>query len=449
MSETPGPRAAAVAAQLLEFLREPARYRPAWIHGEAPLPEGHVVLKFALGRFSPGWRRDLSKHDKDALVEAAQAFVRQVCLWERSTHYQVLGLAPGAPPDDVRENYRLLMALLHPDRQPGSVAVQWPTGCAQRVNEAYATLSDPRLRAQYDGVLEHSHPAIELHLPLPQGSVVRRRRGSSYFRSFAVVSGVIVTLFLVQAWWVDDTPRHLALLERTLPGSSAKWMHEVMSDGMPRFLDSRPAMSFDPIELLQAPKIPRRLVTWVPMEPQRTQVATAASAAAGEKAATSSVSGVTAGAAAEAPPAPRLILAQATAATSPSSASPTASVTGSPSAKDIELLVARLVSYYEQGDAGGLMALFASGEPGFLKGWRVRSAYSDFFRATKDRRLRMDRLEWQAGADTARARGEATLVAEQADGGGRLERKVPVELDIAMRDGEARLTRLRLYPETQ
>jgi len=56
-----------------------------------------VVLKFALGRLSPGWQRDLSKHDKEALVEAARAFVRQVCLWERSTHYQVLCLDPAAP----------------------------------------------------------------------------------------------------------------------------------------------------------------------------------------------------------------------------------------------------------------------------------------------------------------------------------------------------------------
>jgi len=59
----------------------------------------------------------------------------------------------------------------------------------------------------------------------------------------------------------------------------------------------------------------------------------------------------------------------------------------------------------------------------------------------------MDRLDWQTAADAALARGEATLIAEYADGSGKLERKVPVELDIAMRDGQARLTRLNLYPE--
>ena len=106
------------------------------------------------------------------------------------------------------------------------------------------------------------------------------------------------------------------------------------------------------------------------------------------------------------------------------------------------------MSYYEQGDASALMGLYASGEPGFFKSLRVRGAYADFFRSTKDRRLRMDHLDWEAGpGQTARARGEATLLADFADGSGKLERKVPVELDIAMRDGQARLTRLTLYPE--
>jgi len=457
MSDAPGPGAAAVATQLLEFFRDPARYRPAWIHGEAPLPEGHVVLKFALGRLSPGWQRDLSKHDKEALVEAARAFVRQVCLWERSTHYQVLCLDPAAPAESVRENYRLLMALLHPDRQEDAAEPEWPTGCAQRVNESYAVLSDSQQRAEYDAALHHAHPAGELEMaePMPMRGP-RHRRRPAHLRTFAVVSGVVVTLFLVQAWWVNDTPRHYALLERALPLSSAQWMREAISDGVPRFLEMRHAMSFDPIELLDPPKAPRRLATWVPAAEVVAQHApipappdppTAAVPVLAVEAAPQRVTIVAPKPASAAPPAaaPRLVLAQSTASTSP--VPQPASLPSSPSAQDIELLVARVVSYYEQGDAGALMGLYASGEPGFFEGMRVRGIYSEFFRATKDRRLRMDHLDWQTAPDTARARGEATLIAELADGSGKLERKVPVELDIAMRDGQARLTRLNLYPE--
>ena len=128
-------------------------------------------------------------------------------------------------------------------------------------------------------------------------------------------------------------------------------------------------------------------------------------------------------------------------------AAPASTAGSSASTQEIELLVARLVSYYEQGDADGLVALFAAGEPGFWKGYRVRGAYADFFRATRVRQLRMNRLEWQTSSDTARARGEATLIADYVDGGGRVERMIPVELDIALRGGQARITRLNLYPE--
>ena len=457
MNATPGPGSAAVAAQLLDFLREPARFRPAWLHGERPLPEGHVVLKFALGRFSPGWNRDLSPHDKQALVEAAKAFVRQVCLWERATHYQVLCLEPGSGVESVRENYRLLMALLHPDRQDEGSEPEWPTGCAQRVNEAYAVLSDPERRRQYDTAAHHGHVAHEVELELPPDlAVARVRRRPTHLRAFALVSGVMVALFLLQAWWVTDTPRHYALLERSLAGhTTGSWMREVISDGLPRFLEAKPAVSLDPIALLEPPKAPRRMVAWVPASDVRTTVANAPApeAAPRDSAPTEAVpprysvlpptprassSPSTMPAAAAAP----LVVAQAAPMATPGSTGGS-----STSAQEIELLVARLVSHYEQGDADGLMALFASGEPGFWKGYRVRSAYADFFRATRVRQLRMNRLEWQTSGDTARARGEATLIADYVDGSGHVERMIPVELDIALRDGRAGITRLNLYPE--
>ena len=100
-----------------------------------------MVLRFALGRFSPGWQRDLGQHDREELVTAARAFVSaRFALWERATHYQVLCLGPGAEAEQVKENYRLLMALLHPDR--ADQRSEWPASGAQRVNEAYAVLSE-------------------------------------------------------------------------------------------------------------------------------------------------------------------------------------------------------------------------------------------------------------------------------------------------------------------
>jgi hypothetical protein len=117
-----------------------------------------------------------------------------------------------------------------------------------------------------------------------------------------------------------------------------------------------------------------------------------------------------------------------------------------PSGQDVENVVARLVGCYESGDVDCLMGLFDPDELGFWQGFRTRSAYSDFFRSTKQRRLRMDRLQWTTGAQSARAQGNATVVADMADGG-KLERKTDIVLEVKVRDGQARISRLSIYPD--
>ena len=446
MVDAPG--AASVASQLLAFFHEPVRFRPQFIHGEELLPEGHVVLKFALGRFSHGWHRDLSQHDQQELIEAARAFVRQVCLWERATHYQVLCLEPSAGRDAIRENYRLLMALIHPDRQ--EAAHEWPTGCAQRVNEAYATLSEGHARATYDAGLRRARVAAPFEpaaLSVPRSATNAGRGG--YLRPALVVSGVVAALFVVQSWWVSDVPQHYALLERAFPlRASAQWVRDVLPNAeLPRFMEFKPAVAFDPLELLAPSKQPYRLAS----------VSVGTPAAAGTPAPVVEVRApvqlapppVAASATPREAPAPPLRLAQATmpAPVAMPAATPSQSATGVPTTQDVELVVARLVSFYEIGDTEGLMSLFDSDEMGFWKGLRTRSTYADFFRATKQRRLRMNRLNWQAAAQSAQARGDATVVADYADGSGKLERKADIEIDIAVRGGQARITRLSLFPD--
>ena len=62
-------------------------------------------------------------------------------------HYQMLGVEPSASRDDIRDAYRQLMQMIHPDRNPGN---QQAEAWAQRVNAAYEVLSRPDLRAHYD-----------------------------------------------------------------------------------------------------------------------------------------------------------------------------------------------------------------------------------------------------------------------------------------------------------
>lgn len=63
-------------------------------------------------------------------------------------YYQLLGLTPDtATPEDIKANYRKLARQWHPDLNGGSKEA---TDMTALLNEAYATLSDPAKKAEYD-----------------------------------------------------------------------------------------------------------------------------------------------------------------------------------------------------------------------------------------------------------------------------------------------------------
>jgi DnaJ domain len=65
-----------------------------------------------------------------------------------TTYYSLLGLHPSASVIDIRRAYRELSKLYHPDTTelPASIA----TVKFQKINEAYATVSNPERRLSYD-----------------------------------------------------------------------------------------------------------------------------------------------------------------------------------------------------------------------------------------------------------------------------------------------------------
>ncbi|MBI4636922.1 MAG: molecular chaperone DnaJ [Candidatus Rokubacteria bacterium] len=62
-------------------------------------------------------------------------------------YYAVLGVPRSAGEADLKKAYRQLAMQYHPDRNPGDKGAE---GRFKEVNEAYAVLSDPEKRAQYD-----------------------------------------------------------------------------------------------------------------------------------------------------------------------------------------------------------------------------------------------------------------------------------------------------------
>lgn len=62
-------------------------------------------------------------------------------------YYEVLGVAKGASPDEIKKSYRKVAMQFHPDRNPGDKAAEEKF---KEAAEAYEVLSDADKRAQYD-----------------------------------------------------------------------------------------------------------------------------------------------------------------------------------------------------------------------------------------------------------------------------------------------------------
>jgi hypothetical protein len=83
------------------------------------------------------------------LVDIAVYFIEHIMMPPAASHYRVLGVEPDASAPRIQAHYRWLLRALHADRPTAG----WHLVMAERVNEAYAALSDPTRRAAYDSSL--------------------------------------------------------------------------------------------------------------------------------------------------------------------------------------------------------------------------------------------------------------------------------------------------------
>jgi DnaJ-class molecular chaperone len=78
----------------------------------------------------------------------------------QSDYYQVLGVDPNAPEAKIKEAYRRLAFKYHPDRNRENAAA---ADKMKKINEAYAVLSNPAKKSEYDnlrnqfGTSAHNH----------------------------------------------------------------------------------------------------------------------------------------------------------------------------------------------------------------------------------------------------------------------------------------------------
>lgn len=465
--------AAVTAAKLLAFCKDPVRYRPRLTHGREIPAGGLHAFRFAQGKFPNGLLRDLPAPERERLRRAANLYIRQICFWDGATHYQVLGVPKDSRRETIKDHYHGLIALIHPDRQEPD-SEHWPPEAAQRVNLAYAVLSDEARRAEYDAELHKAaldrRPLDEEEPPPPKTTAVRVPLHGKFaaakmrLRKPALFGGLaIASLFYLQMWLASQVVGDFSTLQSATPLQlTFQWVRNVFSGvDRPRFLggaesnaalqsaandarareEPQPALAFPRAAPMPAPlDLPREVArapeTAVvsPGQPTRSDAATLRvpggmpSTAAGRT--PSQRDGLKDGAALDA------MLASAR----PSTSKPTVD------SVSMEILVSRLVTYYETGDLVRFLALFDADSLGFWESRGVRRDFEDFFAATKSRQLRFDHINWEFTPGKARAAGLARLVVEYKEESQRIERTVAVELDVVDRGGNGKIARISLFP---
>ena len=86
--------------------------------------------------------------DNKYLVDGANFVISKMHFNPESNYYVTLGLPQNVSPDEIRERWKKLMLLYHPDRQEGDDS--WVSERAKKVNEAYSILKDDEKRRAFD-----------------------------------------------------------------------------------------------------------------------------------------------------------------------------------------------------------------------------------------------------------------------------------------------------------
>ena len=70
------------------------------------------------------------------------------------TYYEELGVTPDASQEQIREAFRALARLLHPDQQTDQQLKEIAELQMRKINRIYGVLSDPERRRRYDVFLQ-------------------------------------------------------------------------------------------------------------------------------------------------------------------------------------------------------------------------------------------------------------------------------------------------------
>lgn len=113
--------------------------------------------------------------------------------------YDELGIEPCATPEQIRDSFRALVRIVHPDHQTDEQLKEIAETQMRKLNRIYATLSDPEKRRRYDQTLEKSFgPTIVMS---PESALNMSRLAGR----MAWVGAVFVTVVGL-IWLASDSP---------------------------------------------------------------------------------------------------------------------------------------------------------------------------------------------------------------------------------------------------
>jgi len=95
-------------------------------------------------------------------------------------YYEILGLKKGATADELKKAYRKLAVKYHPDKNPGDKKAE---DRFKEINEAYAVLSDPQKKSQYD-----QFGSTGFHQRYSQEDIFRGFNAGDIFKEFGLGS---------------------------------------------------------------------------------------------------------------------------------------------------------------------------------------------------------------------------------------------------------------------
>lgn len=431
-----------ILALALAYHRAPLRYQEV-LPQQAELPEGAgTLLRIAGG--------DASLAEKfcgalgsgaGELQDAAVFFMKQVFFAPGADHYRVLGLNRQAGAEQIKEHYRLLMRLFHPDREESREA--WTDVFASRVNQAYTVLRNPEQRGLYDASLGEA-VAGQRKVVRSRAFVPREHAGASgalppfvrqYLPHFFMGgAALLATLFVAEIYLGREQPPPPGADQENFLSEAAK-PAPVAKQVFPKVVAER-APEPPPPAVSRPKELPRPIVQAERAPPSiASSVAKPAPAAAAQKVPVVAQVSFLPKPVAEpteekvvAPPArhysagPRPTVAEPAeekavpsvrevAAMAPQPAPAAAPARRGAPGTELEFLVGRFVGAYEQGDLEGFLALLDGGVRTGEKSGKaaVRKDYEDLFRTTQNREMALKDMHWEHGPDAVRGEGRFSV----------------------------------------